>query len=196
MLTLCRLLGTPTVGYFDFEHPAQAVIKQLIVEVTGLPAEKMAVGIDGCSVPNYHLPIKSLARAFARLAVCTGPDSASSEAMATIVEAMRAEPAMVSGIGRFDLALAEAAGDRLVCKAGGEAIECVALTDRGWGLTVKVADGGLRALSVATTEILRQLGVLSAGEIDKLHPFAKPQLKNHRQIITGHVRPAVNLKSG
>jgi len=114
--------------------------------------------------------------------------------MATVVEAMRAEPAMVSGIGRYDLALAETAGDRLVCKAGGEAIECVALTDRGWGVTVKVADGGTRALGVATTEILRQLDVLTAAEVDKLQPFATPLLKNHRQIITGRIRPAVDLK--
>ena len=82
MLTLCRLLDAPTVGYLDFEHPAQVVIQQLIVDITGLPAAKMGVGIDGCSAPNYHMPIKVLAGAFARLAKYAGPDSASSERIA------------------------------------------------------------------------------------------------------------------
>jgi len=37
MLTLCRLLDLPTVGYTDFDHSAQAVIRQLVVDITGLP---------------------------------------------------------------------------------------------------------------------------------------------------------------
>jgi L-asparaginase II len=194
MLALCRLLDAPVVGYLEFDHPAQAEIRRVVLEVTELPENELHWGIDGCSLPNYTLPINVLARAFARLAIHRGPDDVSSRAMATIVGAMRTEPAMVSGIGRYDLALAETAGDRLICKVGGEAIECVALTDRGWGVTVKVADGGMRALGVATTAILRQLDVLTATEVDQLQPFAEPFLTNHRKIIAGRIRPAVRLK--
>lgn len=194
ILTLCRLLNVPVAGYLDIDHPAQAEIRSYIVAMTGLSEDKLHWGIDGCSLPNYAMPIHILATAFARLATHRGPDQASSRAMATIVGAMRSEPAMVSGIGRYDLALAETAGDRLVCKVGGEAIECIALTDRGWGITVKVADGGIRALGVATTAILRQLDVLTSAEVDRLQPFAEPCLTNHRKIIIGHIRPAVRLK--
>jgi len=194
MLMLCRLLDVSPVGYLEFDHPAQVVIRQSVLDFTGLPPEQINLGIDGCMAPNYSMPLRALARAYARLAVHDGPDDASSQAMATIVEAMRTEPAMVSGLGRFDLALAETAPDRLVCKVGGEAIQCVALTDRGWGVALKVADGGSRAVGVATTEILRQLDVLSAAEVDRLQPFARPAIKNHRRIITGHIHPVINLK--
>jgi len=194
MLMLCRLLNVSPVGYLEFDHPAQVVIRQCVLDLTGLRPDQIHLGIDGCMAPNYSMPLQALALAYARLAIHDGPDEASSQAMATIVEAMRTEPAMVSGIGRFDLALAETAPDRLVCKVGGEAIQCVALTDRGWGVAIKVADGGSRAVGVAATEILRQLDVLSAAEVDRLRPFAVPAIKNHRRIITGYIYPAINLK--
>jgi L-asparaginase II len=194
MLTLCRLLDAPIAGYLEFDHPAQAVIREFVLRITGLPPDKITLGIDGCMAPNFSMPLRSLAFAYARLAAARGPDESSSKAMSTIVEAMRADPAMVSGEGRFDLALAETASDRLVSKAGGEAIECVALTDRGWGVAVKVADGGSRAAGVATTEVLRQLDVLSAADVDRLRPFAVPALKNHRRIITGYIHPALELR--
>lgn len=193
MLTLCRLLNAPTVGYLEVDHPAQVAIRQMVSAVTGLPEDKLTVGIDGCSAPTYVLPLRALAKAFAMLATHHGPDEASSNALRTIVTAMRTEPAMVSGLQRFDLALAETAPDRLVSKVGGEAIECVALTEQGWGMVVKVADGGMRALGVATTEILRQLGIISDAEVDTLRGFARPFITNHRRIIIGEVRPAIRL---
>lgn len=193
ILTLCRLLEAPVAGYFDVDHPAQREIRRTVLAVSGVPERKLGVGIDGCSLPNFALPINLLAGSFARLAVNRGPDDESSAAMKTIVAAMRAEPAYVSGIGRFDLALAETAGDRLVCKVGGEAIQCVALTDRGWGVTVKVADGGSRALGVAVTAILRQLDVLTDAEVEAMRAHALPFLTNHRKIIIGRIHPAVKL---
>jgi len=194
ILTLCRLLEAPITGYFNVDHPAQKEIRRYVLALTELPEQQLGVGIDGCSLPNFALPINALAKSFARFAMHRGLDERSSRAMATIVAAMRAEPALVSGIGRFDLALAETAGDRLICKVGGEAIHCVALTDRGWGVTVKVADGGTRALGVAVTAILRQLDVLTDREVAMLQPHAEPFLTNHRKIIIGRIRPAVNLK--
>ncbi len=193
ILALCRLLAAPVVGYFDIDHPAQREIRRTVLAVSGTPEQQLGVGIDGCSLPNFALPINLLAKSFARLAQYRGLDDSSSSAMKTIAAAMRAEPAYVSGIGRFDLALAETAGDRLVCKVGGEAVECVALTDRGWGVTVKVADGGSRALGVAVTAILRQLDVLTDAEVDALQAHARPFLTNHRKIITGRILPAVRL---
>ena len=193
MLALCRLLNAPTVGYLEVTHPAQAAIRRMVEYATGLSADRLTVGIDGCSAPTYAMPLRALARAFAMLAVGRGPDDASAKAMQTIVHAMRTSPAMVSGADRFDLALAETAPDRLICKVGGEAIECVALTDRGWGVVVKVADGGSRALGVATVEILRQLDVLSSAEVECLRRFARPFVTNHRRIIIGEVRPTVHL---
>ncbi len=194
MLMLCRLLNVSTVNYLDFDHPIQQVIRQMVIDVTGLRREELGMGIDGCTAPNYTMPLRALARAYARLVTNRGPDDNSSAAMGTIVRAMQAEPGMVSGEGRYDLALAETAGDRLICKVGGEAVECIGLLERGWGVAVTVADGGTRAIGVAATEILRQLGVLSEEEVARLQPFSRPMLTNHRKIITGSIRPALRIQ--
>ncbi len=195
MLALCRLIDVPLVNYREYDHPIQEEIRSVISTLSGLTPRDLIQGIDGCSIPNYAFPLRALAGMYAKLAAAQGPDEKTSAAMKDIVYAMRTEPAMISGIGRFDLALAEVAGDRLVCKVGGEAIECVALTDRGWGVALKVADGGARALGVAVTALLRDLDVLTDQEVHLLQPHARPYLKNHRKIIVGHIEPAIRVKT-
>ncbi len=195
MLALCRLMEVPIVNYREYDHPIQEEIRSVVCTLSGLSEGDLIHGIDGCSIPNYAFPLRALAGLYAKLAGGRGSDDRTSSAMEDVVRAMRTEPAMVSGIGRFDLALAEAAGDRLVCKVGGEAIECVALTDRGWGVALKVADGGARALGVAVTALLRNLDVLTDQEVKALQPHARPYLKNHRKIVVGHIEPAIRVKT-
>ena len=138
------------------------------------------------------MPLDKLACGFARLAAATGPnpprDSECGDACKRIVTAMREHPEMVSGEGRFDLDLARATNGRVFSKAGGEAVECVGIPEKGWGVAVKIADGGSRAVGPAVVGILSQLGLLNADELDALDSYVHPILRNHRRTAIGTMR--------
>jgi L-asparaginase II len=157
--------------------------------------DSIPVGIDGCSAPNFGLPLSKLAIGFQRLAAGTAPAPEMAAAVQKIRDAMLAFPEMISGEKRFDLALARSFPGNLVCKVGAEATEAIGLTDPSIGICVKIHDGSWRALGAVVVEILRQLGIL--GEIERypeLVPHLRPEVKNNRGIVTGHVIPDFRLR--
>ena len=68
MLGLCKLLGVSTDDYLNSNHPVQQEIKSSVSHFTGVSELDMVTGIDGCTAPNYALPLKNMAWAFAKLA--------------------------------------------------------------------------------------------------------------------------------
>lgn len=192
MLALARILGCPFKEYLDVDSPVQRLIRERVALMVDVDAARMPVAIDGCSAPNYALPLRALAHGFARLAATAGPKPATDEechtACARIVSAMRSYPEMVSGEGRFDLDLSRATNARVFSKAGGEAVECAGIPERGWGVAVKVADGSTRAVGPLMVWVLNELGVLNKTETDALQKYLAPVLKNHRDLHIGTIR--------
>ena len=66
MLATAIHLGLRPQGYERPDHPVQIEIARVISELceVGLSADQM--GIDGCSVPTFALPLEALAKGFAR----------------------------------------------------------------------------------------------------------------------------------
>ncbi len=165
MLAHCVLSGWPREGYLDPSHPLQAAIRASIARHAGVREEDLVPAIDGCSAPNYALPLASLALAFARLA---HPDDGGPDAGArrTIADAMTAHPDYVSGERRFDLALMRA---------------------------IKVGDGAGRALAPATIAVLEALGAVDERARRELAPWVAPTLHNARGTPVGALRSVVVL---
>jgi L-asparaginase II len=101
MLACCALHGWSRRDYIGFDHPLQGQIRTAVADFTGVPVEMLQPGVDGCSAPNYALPIAALARAFARLATSEGDHPRYGRAPARLRDAMVAHPEMVSGEGRL-----------------------------------------------------------------------------------------------
>lgn len=186
MLAYCRLLGLPHQNYLEHDHPLQVDIRKSTAHFTGVPESEFRTGTDGCSAPNYALPLSGLASAFALLA-SPDPDPVYGEAPAQIYAAMTAHPRLVSGLGRGDLAIMEAGRGDWVSKVGGEAVKGIGVRSRGLGIALKVADGGKRAVMPLVVEVLRQLDVLPDSAGTPLATWAQPALKNHRGLVTGHI---------
>jgi L-asparaginase II len=192
MLACCALHGWRREDYLAPSHPLQAAIREAVADYAGVPAEALVAGIDGCSAPNYALPLSALARAFARLA--TGDDDGRwNGAPRVLRDAMIARPAMVSGEGRSDEALMLAGAGDWVAKIGAEGVQALGVTSRGWGIAIKVADGARRAIGPATVAVLDQLGLLDDARRAALVRLGRPTLRNYRGIATGELRPLVRL---
>lgn len=188
-LAVARKLGDDPADYLNPDSKTQRLIRKKLSEALDFDADKAPMGIDGCSAPNYALPLKNLALGFLRLATAVdGP-------LARIASAMRAYPEMVSGEKRFDLALARAFDNNAVCKVGAEAVEGIAFREPQVALVVKVTDGGTRALYAVCLEALNQLSLLDGIDLGGLKNMVRPQIKNHRGIVTGEIIPEFKLKA-
>ncbi|HVF62409.1 MAG TPA: asparaginase [Casimicrobiaceae bacterium] len=193
MLAACRLHGWSVLDYLDTDHPLQRRIRQTVSEFADVPVDALRCGIDGCSAPNYAMPLAKLAQAFARLAA---GGTRLDRAAATLRNAMTAHPEMVSGAGRGDLELARAGRGDWVPKVGAEGVQAVGIASRGIGVAVKIADGARRALLPAVVAVLDQIGILDATQRQALSTLREPTLTNYRAIATGRVRPIVDLTRG
>ncbi|MDP8901545.1 MAG: asparaginase [Actinomycetota bacterium] len=181
MLAVCAHEGLATGGYRNPGHPLQRRILELVVRVCALRDDEPLVAGDDCGVPTFALPLKGLATGFARLA--TGeelPDEVAGAA-ARLGRAMRAHPFLVAGTGRFDTEVM--GGTDLVCKSGAEGVFAAGSAE-GWGLAVKVSDGGGRAVRPAAVAALGRRGVEVPGD------GASPKHDLHGPVV-GEIGPFV-----
>jgi len=204
MLAHAKLRSEPLESYLDFHHPVQESILQAFAEMCELPAESVELGIDGCSAPNFAVPLYNAALGYARL--CDPHDLAPGRAAAcrTITSAMMTHPDMVGGPGRFDTALMRAGKGSILVKGGAEGFQSVGLLpgalgagSPGIGIAIKVSDGDPtdRARTAVALAILQALGALDAQQLEELSSFGPQiQLQNYRKLKIGVSRPAFVLE--
>lgn len=212
MLAHAKMRGLPLDNYLDPRHPIQKDILATFAEMCQLTVKEVELGTDGCSAPNFAVPLYNAALAFARLCDPRDLSEARADACRKIAAAMTAHPEMVSGYGEFDEQLMKAGEGKIVCKRGAEGYQIVGLLPGvlsadapGIGIAMKVSDGdasrmgsGLestnRVRPAVIVEILRQLGVLSSKQEQTLASFGpEKSITNHRGIVTGKSRPVFKL---
>jgi L-asparaginase II len=155
--------------------------------------ELMPTGIDGCSAPNYALPLSRLAHLYARLAQGER-DARLGGALGMLFDAMTGRPDLVSGEARSDLRLMTAGRGDWVAKIGADAVQAIGVRSAGIGIAIKVADGASRALHSATVSVLDQLGLLDAASRDELEVLRQPSIRNARGAVAGDIRPLFTLQ--
>jgi len=213
MLAHARMRGLPIANYINPDHPIQKSILESVSEMCGMETGRVEVGTDGCSAPNFAVPLSNAALGFARLC---DPRSLSQERAAAcrrITSAMMANPVMVSGVGNFDTRVMEVCSKRILVKSGAEGYLAMGVMpgalgaeSPGIGIVFKVSDGDLsardadgffrnRVRPAMALEILKQLGYVSENELEALAEFGpvKP-VTNARKTVVGAARPVFTLK--
>src|SRR5262245_35772915 len=119
-MTLARQLGASVTGYQLVDHPAQRAVERTLKEMGGLSGE-LAYGVDGCTVPNFAVPLKSLARAMAQFADPSSLSQTRRAACQRIFAAMTTYPELVGGTGRFCTAIIRE-NPQIAVKTGAEGV--------------------------------------------------------------------------
>ncbi len=194
-LALAKFLGEPLEAYLNPDSRIQKMIKESVAVCCEYPAESMRLGIDGCSAPNFSLPVRQLAVGFRNLATGSLSKKPTSEALQRVKEAMTGLPYLVAGHKRFCYDFMRSFGPNGVTKLGAESIQGIGFADPAIGIAVKVADGGGRALGPICVEVLKQLGLLdmTAGN-ELLGRYECPETRNARDIVTGRIVVDFRLK--
>ena len=194
-LAYCVQHGLSLDDYIDPRHPLQQAIRRDVARAVGMDANDFKMGIDGCSAPNYALPLANLARGYARLASGM-KDTELGESFAVLAEAMTAHPDMVSGTGRNDLAFMRAGRGDWVTKIGADGVQVVGSKSRGEALALKIMDANKPAVFAATVEVLDQLGWLDDAQREELRPWRASRIVNARGMWVGERVPAFTLRVG
>jgi len=192
-LAWCRLHDVPAEGYVEQSHPLQQAIRARMGELAGMPEADLPVGMDGCSAPNYAMPLSRLAHMFARLAQ-GGADPIYGSAMGELFDAMTGHPDLVSGQARCDLAYMSAGAGDWVAKVGADAVQTIGVRSAGIGIAIKIADGAKHTLQTATYAVLDQLGLLGQQQRLLLEDYRQPLLTNVRGTVVGDVRACFKLQ--
>jgi L-asparaginase II len=186
--------GAPLETYTDPAHPVQRRIFERFAELVDEPWLDPVPAIDGCSAPTPRVPLATLARAFALLALGVDAAGRPVPGLATVRDAMVAHPEYVASEGRLDTRLMRVLPGRIVTKAGAEGVHASGLLDRGIGIAIKIADGSRRALGPAVVGVLDRLGLLDAAGRGALGPHAETRLRNFAGLDVGSIRAELSLQ--
>jgi L-asparaginase II len=156
-LALACHLGHDRRGYVGAGHPVQVAVGEALASVTGAPHGAENCGIDGCSIPTYAVPLKSLALGFARFASGIGLERSRADAARRIYEAAVAEPFYVAGTGQICTELMTALKSAALIKTGAEGVFCAAFASLGLGVALKVDDGTTRASEAMMAAVVARL---------------------------------------
>jgi L-asparaginase II len=178
MLALALHVGAPTESYDDLSNPVQQAITKTVAEFSDVPRERIAIGVDGCGVPVFGIPVSAMALMYARLASPPNRfDDATRDACKRIINAMIDYPEMVGGTrNRLDTELIKAGEGRLISKIGAEGVYTVSVLPRdewpdGLGLGLKSEDGGEHRsrwkLRETSDKGLEHVGAEDLGELFK-----------------------------
>jgi L-asparaginase II len=187
MLAVAQQRAVDHHGYTKREHEVQRGIARTLTELCDVDLDIAPCGIDGCSVPTWAIPLRNLALGFARFVSGKGLSPARQAAAARIIAAVRANPFMVAGTGRFCTHLMTEV-PRAFVKTGAEGVFCGVVPHAGLGLALKCDDGAGRAAEAAFAALLASLDVWTLDEREKLESFSHRTLKNWRKFKVGELR--------
>lgn len=157
MLATAVHMGEPLEDYWRPEHPVQGRIASALADLTGAAITADRLGIDGCSAPNWAIPLVNLARAFARLATGKHLMDDHRDAARRVLESCWSEPGLVAGPDRLDTVLIGRFPGRVFLKTGAEGVYCGAVPAQGLGFALKIDDGAKRASELAVKALIAPL---------------------------------------
>ncbi|OWV88235.1 asparaginase [Rhizobium sp. N122] len=175
-------------GYVGYQHPLQVEIRATMESLTGAVLGAESCGTDGCSIPTYAVPLRSLAHGFAKMATGVGLEPLRAKASRRLIEACMAEPFYVAGSGRACTKLMQIAPGRIFVKTGAEGVFCAAIPEKGIAIALKCEDGATRAAEAMVAATLARFFETEDEIHAALTAFAATSMRNWNGIHVGDVR--------
>jgi L-asparaginase II len=180
---LALAAGDDPAGYVAPDHPTMARVTRAVAAMTGASLTAANRAVDGCSIPTFAVPLRSVATGFARFGTGRHVPAGFAAAAARLRRAAAANPAMLAGPGRFDTAVTAALGEAAFVKTGAEGVHAGALPGLGLGFAVKVVDGSNRAADACAAALLGRF----LGGNAVLEEWAQRPLVNWNGVPVGMI---------
>lgn len=186
-LALARHLGADPAAYLDPGEVVQQLVRTAVAEMTG--TDDLGDGLDGCSAPTFHMPLRALAAGLARLTTPASLPSLRQGTCRRLTDAAAAHPVLVAGSHeRFCTDLLRATGGRVFGKIGAEGVYAFGVVDADIGFAGKVDDGNARPLYPIMLRVLRSRDLISDAEAGRLDRWGSTSRTNWDGLEVGEIR--------
>lgn len=192
MLLQKELDGDNVKNYWKVESAAQKEILTTIAKLSEFPEKKISIGIDGCGVPVFAVPMRNMAIAFKNLAcIDTIEDDALREAASRYVPLIHKYPHMMRGTG-FLCSLINH-DPNIVAKGGANGVYGLGLKKERVGIAFKIKDGTESAWPLIIREIFRQIGYKNEETLRMLDSLNNGVIVNDNGTPVGECKTVFKL---
>ena len=192
LISLACALHHNFQGYTHPDHPVIQRVARTLAHITQTPHTETNLGIDGCSLPTWAIPLTALALAFARFATGTYLPDDYATAATRLRTAMSRHPFMVAGSHQFDTLILQELAPRVLTKMGAEGVMTIALPEQGLGIALKCRSGHIQATEAAAAAMIQRFGKI---ENPILTHFMARKLKNWNGQEVGELLVARDLQA-
>jgi L-asparaginase II len=179
-----------TSGYVAAEHEIQRQVRAAQEDMTGFSLQGATAAIDGCSIPAYAFPLRTLAYGFARAATGHKLGAERAKAARRLMDACMANPWFTAGTDRFCTRVMEAGEGAVYAKTGADGVYVAALPEAGLGVALKCDDGSGSAAEIMLASVLLRLLGQDGSMRERLEPLSRKALSNWNGLEVAEVRPA------
>ncbi len=193
LMLLQRELTGSTADYWRIESAAQQSVLRSIACVSEVEPDSVGIGVDGCGVPVFALPLKNIAAAFKNLAL---PDRIGDDALAGAAERYIPEinrnPIMMRGRGLLCGCINE--DQNMIAKGGAMGVYGIGLKKEGIGISLKIADGTDYLWPFLVAAILEKIGYSDKESIGRILAVNSGRIRNDNGVYVGHCKAVFELE--
>ncbi|HWS29724.1 MAG TPA: asparaginase [Clostridia bacterium] len=175
LMLIQRNAGANVKDYWQMGSAADRLVRNAITTLGEHPIAED--GIDGCGVPVFAVPVKSIATAYKNLA-CPDhiKDDRLADAAARFVPRIHENPRMMRGTGFLCGHINE--DENLIAKGGAAGVYGIGLKKEGLGVAFKVESGSEDAWPTIIKAVLEGLGALRPETAAMLESLGASVFKN------------------
>lgn len=187
MIAVSKRMGWDERTYYETSHPLQREILETAAAFAEVPVESIPVGIDGCGLPVYALPLHKIAFSYMKLA-CPDliADAPTREAATAIAKLMNEHPLMIADTKFVCSTLLE--DDNLVAKGGAKGVYGIGLRKERLGISLKISDGAEHVWPCVIASILERLDYGNRETIERLYALVPNEIVNDGGTAVGERR--------
>ncbi len=179
--------------YWKVDSAAQKEILHTISVLSEVPEEQVGIGVDGCGVPVFAVPIKNIAVAFKNIAcIDTIQDDSLRAAAQRYIPRIHKYPLMMRGTG-FLCSLINY-DPNLVAKGGANGVYGIGLKKERLGISLKIKDGTEAIWPILIKEIFKQIGYYNEDTFKMLDSLNDGVIINDNGTPVGNCNPVFTLK--
>lgn len=191
-IAACHANNYPIDGYHLPDHPLQIQIKEIIAYLSEMDTKDIPVGIDGCGVPVFAIPLKRMAIAYSKLAnPCLIEDANLRSAVEKLTAVMTKENEMIASHNFICTALLQ--DSNIIAKGGAQGVYCFALKKEGISFALKVVNGSEDPWPNIIASILEQIDYANKETIERIKTLRPPIVKNDAGLEVGTIKSCFHL---
>lgn len=192
LMLLQRELTGSVQNYWQVDCPAQKEVLRTIATLSQFPEDKIDIGIDGCGVPVFAVPMRNIAVAFKNLA---RPEDIEDEVLRAAAEEyvplIHKYPLMMRGTSYICSLINY--DENIVAKGGANGVYGLGLKKEGIGISFKLKDGTETMWPIILREIFRQIGYNQPDTIKMLEGLHSGVITNDNGTEVGRCKAVFRL---